>query len=136
MLGVDLIDPSILSQNVTPTQGASGTSFNISTDVIDNQIVNSVTLQLSAPNSTITNYSMSAVTGDTFTYLYTGTIGGDYNFTIFAEDGSNTNESGVNTFFNVTSSISTSQTYYARGDTVTITGTGTKTTWYDRTVRD
>ncbi|MFH2020289.1 MAG: CARDB domain-containing protein [archaeon] len=120
----DIIKPTISNEKVLPLVNSSGSIFNISATITDNNQVDRAYVLLSRPDGQAVNYSMSS-SGDYWYYYYTGQIGGNYSFSIIAFDNvNNTNLSQTRPKFNVTSVIFTDHRYYQRGDSVIIDGNG------------
>lgn len=124
VLGFDGTPPTISNEAVTPTSVVSSTDFNITANVTDDKTVQNVWAEIQMPNGTKTNYSMSLLSGNLYSYVYSSQSGGNFSFIVYAFDGSNYNVSATRQYFNVTSYISAPKYYYARGDSVEITGIG------------
>ncbi|MFH1506365.1 MAG: Ig-like domain-containing protein, partial [archaeon] len=124
VLGIDTTPPTVDNESVTPTTGVSGTLFNISADVSDDQTIQTVRADIRMPEGTINNYTMSPGSGNSYYVLYISQSGGNFSFIVNASDGTNTNASDSWTFFNVTANITTPIRYYQRGDTVVVAGVG------------
>jgi len=121
----DNTPPTISNEQVNPSEAQALSNFNITATITDNIGVQKAYVELTNPNGITTNYTMSNIGGNLYLYMFEGLIGGNYSFRIIAKDGNNNiNYSQSRPIFNVTSLILTDKTYYARGETVAITGYG------------
>ena len=122
----DLLYPVVNSINIDPTSNASGTIFNITANITDNFGVDNANAEITFPDGTKVNYSMTQVgTSDFWQYFYTSNVGGNFSVDIYASDANNNiNISDFSAYFNVTSIVTTEKIFYDRGETVEIYGSG------------
>jgi hypothetical protein len=97
----DVVPPIILNVSSSPDTVGFGSMITIHTNVTDdNSGVNTVTVNITFPDQTHGNYTMSLISGSHYRYVFGNTWKtGQYNYTIYATDTStNINGSGGHHF--------------------------------------
>ncbi|MFC2135430.1 DUF2341 domain-containing protein, partial [Bacteroidota bacterium] len=121
----DNVSPVVNSVTINPTEDISTTVFNITANITDNIGVNNAYAQITFPDGTITNYSMSQISGgDFWMYQFASEIGGPHSVMVYGVDGNDNSNYSSASYFNVTSWVDTDETYYFHGETVRILGRG------------
>jgi hypothetical protein len=100
----DYQNPNVTNVTALPSSVQLGDSVNITADVTDDGIIDTVLARVSYPNSSVFDYGMINDGGDTYYYLFTTDVSyplGQYNVTIIANDtGANVNNTET-TYFNI-----------------------------------
>jgi hypothetical protein len=119
--------PSITNPAVSPGTAVTRSLFNISATITDGSNVAAAYAEITPPNGSAVNYSMTGQSGGGTWYRdYKAYQGGNYSAIIFARDpNSNWNHTRDEPVrFNVTSTMAVGRYFYGRGETVSINGTG------------
>jgi hypothetical protein len=120
-------DPQITTVSASPHTVGFGFNVTISANVTDSGSgVNTVNVNITYPDHTYGNYTMSHTTGNTYQYVFSSTWQtGQYNFTIWATDHSNNSNSSTGHHFHVsadvTISIATLKNSYSGSQYINIT---------------
>jgi len=115
--------PVIQSSSISATSGTNDDPFTVTTNVTDENTVQTVTLQVTNPNTISDNFTMSSIGGDLYEKTYTPSVDGIYSFKIFASDTSG-NIASSTTSFNYTESTSTGGGGGGGGTTIIIEEAG------------
>jgi len=120
-------DPQITTVSASPHTVGLGFNVTISANVTDSGSgVNTVNVNITYPDHTHGNYTMSHTTGNTYQYVFSSTWQtGQYNFTIWATDHSNNSNSSSGHHFHVSAeasiSIATLRNSYSGNQYINIT---------------
>ena len=120
-------DPQITAVSASPHTVGFGFNVTISANVTDSGTgVNTVNVNITYPDHTHGNYTMSHTTGITYQYVFSSTWQtGQYNYTIWATDHSNNSNSSTEHHFHVsataTISIATLKDSYGKGEYINLT---------------
>ncbi len=119
--------PSINSVNNSPSFVGFGFNITFTTNVTDGDSgVESVTVNITYPDSSTGNYTMNNTVNDTYEYVFSDTwLVGQYNYTIWAMDNAyNINSSSGHSFnvsAEVTISVCTIKDEYGNNETINLT---------------
>lgn len=84
---IQAVTPTITGVTATPDPQVINYPVNITANITDDLSVHTAYINITLPNATSTgNLSMTKNGGDIWYYNYTPSIGGQYNFTIYAND--------------------------------------------------
>jgi len=120
-------DPQITAVSASPHTVGFGFNVTISANVTDSRTgVNTVNVNITYPDHTHGNYTMSHTTVNIYQYVFSSTWQtGQYNYTIWAADHSNNSNSSTGHHFHVsataTISIATLKDSYGKGEYINLT---------------
>ncbi|PNX53091.1 MAG: hypothetical protein BV458_06315 [Thermoplasmata archaeon M9B2D] len=120
-------DPQIIGVFASPSTVGFGYNLTITANVTDTGSgVNTVNVNITYPDETHGNYTMTHVTGDSYQYVFMDVwLAGQYNYTLWAMDHSNNSNSSSGHHFHVSAdasmSIATLQNSYTGDDYINIT---------------
>ena len=99
-LTVDHTGPAIGTPVATPSIINQTQTTNITVNITDNVNVSTVLIEITYPNGTAFNYTMTQGTGNAWNYSFNNTLQpGTYNYTIYSNDTQNNwNSNGIFTF--------------------------------------
>jgi len=121
------LDPLITNVNASPHTVGFGYNVTISANITDpGSGVNTVNVNVTYPDQSYGNFTMSHATGNTYQYIFTDTwLTGQYNYTIWVTDNSNNSNSSSGHHFHVsataTISIATLKDSYSGAQYINIT---------------
>jgi hypothetical protein len=124
---IDFDDPQITSVSASPHTVGFGYNVTITANVTDSESgVDTVNVNITYPDDTQRNCTMSYITGNTYQYVFTDTwLTGQYNYTIWATDNSSNSNSSSGHHFHVsaqaTISIATLKDSYSGSQYINIT---------------
>ena len=127
---IDTIGPRVTSLNATPNNTYNLTvEINITANITDTATVDTVRANITYPNNTITQITLSQGIGNTYNNTFTApNLAGTYTVRIIANDTvSNINSSETTTFVIVNDPPNPSSTQIHAGNDITLTS-GTNTT--------
>ncbi len=124
---LDFEDPQITMVSASPNTVGFGYNVTITANVTDSESgVEYVKMNITYPDDTQRNYTMSYISGDTYQYVFMDTwLTGQYNFTIWVIDTSNNSNYSSGHHFNVSAdvfiSIATLKDSYSGSQYINIT---------------